>query len=117
MSAPPILRWSIHSRDKIRALDQLIAWLYPRDATSAKEDRALEFANRVRELQEEFQDLAAPARAHLLMVVAVSLVDAFCFMHTDRRATEKEFLKVALGAYRKTRELVPLVKPAPSGAN
>lgn len=27
MSAPPVLRWSVHSRDALHALERLLAWL------------------------------------------------------------------------------------------
>jgi len=29
MAAPPVLRWSIHSREILWHLEQAIAWLYP----------------------------------------------------------------------------------------
>jgi len=72
---------------------------------------------RVLELLDEFQDLGAPVRAKVLLTSAVALADAFCVMHTERRATEDEFVLLARDTYKKTRELVPLVKPTPPGVN
>jgi hypothetical protein len=29
MAAPPVLRWSIHSRDACMAFERLVWWIYP----------------------------------------------------------------------------------------
>jgi hypothetical protein len=36
MSAPLVLRWSIHSRDAVHALERLIAWLEPESVLAAR---------------------------------------------------------------------------------
>lgn len=79
--------------------------------------RGNEFAKRVLELSEEFQDVSAPSRAKFFLTAAVALIDGFCFMHTGRRAIEDEFIILARDAYKTAHELVPLVKAAAPGKN
>ena len=79
--------------------------------------RENDYATRLLALQDEFDDVSSPIRAKIALTVAVALIDGYCLVHAERRASEDEFVSIARDIYRKSRELVPLVKTAPPGQN